>query len=44
MPSIYPDTQMCEYEASTNRVHFWFLYLVYSGQHFYQHFYYEVVE
>jgi hypothetical protein len=44
MPSIYPDTQMCEYEESTNRVHFWYLYLVYSGQYFYQHFFYEVVE
>jgi len=44
MPSLYPDTQMCEYDEATNRVHFWYLYLVYAGQHFYQHIYFEVVE
>ena len=43
MPPLYPDTQMCEYEETSNRVHFWYLDLVYSGQHFYQHFFYEVV-
>lgn len=44
MPSLYPDTQMCEYDEPTNRVHFWYLQTVYAGQHFYQHFYLEVVE
>lgn len=43
MPTIYPNTQMCEYEASTNRFHFWYLKTVYAGMRFYQHFYYEVV-
>jgi len=44
MPPLYPDTQQCEYDVETNRVHFWYLDLVYAGMHFYQHFYYEVVE
>jgi hypothetical protein len=44
MPTIYPDTQQCEFQGSTNRVHFWYLQTVYSGMYFYQHFYYEVVE
>ena len=43
MPSIYPNTQQCEFEVSTNRFHWWYLYLVYSGQYFYQHFFYEIV-
>lgn len=43
MPSIYPNTQQCEYQASTNRMHWWYLATVYSGQYFYDHFYYEVV-
>lgn len=43
MPSIYPNTQQCEYEASTNRMHWWYLDIVYAGQYFYQHFFYEVV-
>jgi hypothetical protein len=43
MPTLYPDTQQCEYDEATNRVHFWYLQLVYSGQYFYQHFYLEVV-
>jgi len=41
-PYYYPDTQLCEYEADTNRVHFWYLDTVYAGMHFYQHFFYEV--
>lgn len=44
MPTIYPDTQLCEFQESTNRVHFWYLQTVYSGTYFYQHFFYEVVE
>lgn len=44
MPSLYPDTQSCEYDEDTNRVHFWYLDLVYAGQRFYQHFFLEVVE
>ena len=32
MPSIYPNTQKWEYEASTNRLHFWWLQTVYAGQ------------
>ncbi|MEE4176998.1 MAG: T9SS type A sorting domain-containing protein [Bacteroides sp.] len=43
MPSIYPNTQQCEYQASTNRFHWWYLATVYAGQRFYDHFYYEVV-
>ena len=43
MPSIYPNTQECDYEATTNRFHWWYLQTVYAGQYFYQHFYYEVV-
>ncbi len=36
MPTIYPNTQMFEYDAATNRLHFWYLDLVYAGQYFYQ--------
>lgn len=43
MPTLYPNTQQSEYDAATNRYHWWYLNLVYSGQYFYQHFYYEVV-
>lgn len=41
-PYYYPDTQQCEFDAETNRVHFWYLKTVYAGMHFYQHHYYEV--
>lgn len=43
MPTTYPNTQQSEFEAETNRYHWWYLDVVYSGQYFYQHFYYEVV-
>ncbi|MCB0807591.1 MAG: hypothetical protein KDC05_17485, partial [Bacteroidales bacterium] len=43
MPSLYPNTQECEYEASTNRMHWWYLGTAWGGQYFYDHFYYEVV-
>lgn len=43
MPSLYPNTQQWEFDAETNRLHFWYLQTVYAGQHFYQHFFYEVV-
>lgn len=43
MPTIYPNTQQCEFEASTNRFHWWYLQTVYAGQYFYQHFYYEIM-
>jgi len=43
MPTIYPNTQQCDYDAPTNRMHWWYLQTVYAGQYFYQHFYYEVV-
>jgi hypothetical protein len=43
MPTIYPNTQQCEFEASTNRFHWWYLDVVYAGQYFYQHFLYEIV-
>jgi hypothetical protein len=43
MPSLYPNTQQCEYQASTNRMHWWYLGTVWGGQYFYDHFYYEVV-
>jgi hypothetical protein len=43
MPTIYPNTQQCEYQASTNRFHWWYLYLVYAGQQTFQHHYYTVV-
>lgn len=43
MPTIYPNTQQCEYEAGTNRMHWWYLKTVYAGQYFYQHFFYDVV-
>jgi len=43
MPTIYPNTQQCEYQASTNRFHWWYLGTVWGGQYFYDHFYYEVV-
>lgn len=44
MPTLYPNTQQCEYDAASNRVHFWYLQTVYAGQNFYQHHYLEVVE
>ena len=43
MPTIYPNTQQCEFDAPTNRFHWWYLDIVYAGQYFYQHFFYEVV-
>lgn len=43
MPSLYPNTQECEYEVSSNRMHFWYLGTVWGGQYFYDHHYYEVV-
>jgi len=43
MPTIYPNTQQCEYETETNRMHWWYLKTVYAGQYFYQHFFYDVV-
>ncbi len=42
-PYYYPDTQMCEYDAYSNRLHFWYLNTVYAGQYFYSHSYFEVV-
>ena len=42
-PYYYPDTQQCEFDQATNRLHFWYLSTVYAGQYFYQHFYYEIV-
>jgi hypothetical protein len=42
-PYYYPDTQQCEFDAATNRMHFWYLDTVYAGQYFYQHFFYEIV-
>lgn len=43
MPSLYPNTQQCEYQAATNRMHWWYLGTAWGGQYFYDHFYYEVV-
>lgn len=43
MPTIYPNTQECEFDAETNRMHWWYLQTVYAGQYFYQHFFFEVV-
>jgi len=43
MPTIYPNTQQCEYDVATNRMHWWYLQTVYAGQYFYQHFFYDVV-
>jgi len=43
MPTIYPNTQECDYELSTNRFHWWYLNTVYAGMYFYTHHYYEVV-
>ncbi len=43
MPTIYPNTQECDYQESTNRMHWSYLKTVYSGQYFYEHFFYEVV-
>jgi hypothetical protein len=43
MPDIYPNTQESEYDAETNRYHFWYLGTVWGGQYFYDHFFYEVV-
>ena len=42
-PYYYPDTQLCEYDEATNRLHFWYLNTVYAGQYFYTHNYFEVV-
>lgn len=39
MPTIYPNTQESEYDAETNRYHWWYLKTVYAGQYFYQHFF-----
>jgi hypothetical protein len=44
MPATYHGTQLCEFEESTNRVHFWYLHYVNGGENFYLHFFYEVVE
>ncbi len=43
MPTIYPNSQQCQYDAQTNRMHWWYIYLVYSGMNFYTNHYYEVV-
>jgi hypothetical protein len=43
MPTIYPNTQKWEYEASTNRLHFWWLQTVYAGHKTYSHTYYELI-
>jgi hypothetical protein len=43
MPTIYPNTQESEFDAETNRYHWWYLQTVYAGQYFYQHFFYEIV-
>ena len=43
MPTIYPNTQECDFDAETNRFHWWYLQTVYAGQYFYQHFFYEIV-
>lgn len=43
MPSIYPNTQECDFDAATNRMHWWYLQTVYAGIYTYQHFFYEVV-
>ncbi|MEJ2595053.1 MAG: hypothetical protein P8100_07990 [bacterium] len=43
MPTIYPNTQECDFDEESNRMHWWYLNLVYAGQYFYQHFFYEVV-
>ncbi|MEE4257264.1 MAG: T9SS type A sorting domain-containing protein [Bacteroidales bacterium] len=43
MPTIYPNTQQCDFDEPTNRMHWWWLETVYAGQHFYHHEYYEVV-
>ncbi|PLX04521.1 MAG: hypothetical protein C0595_02890 [Marinilabiliales bacterium] len=43
MPTIYPNSQESEFDAETNRYHWWYLQTVYAGQYFYQHFLYEIV-
>lgn len=43
MPSLYPDTQECEYLAESNRMHWWYLGTAWGGQYFYDHFFYTVV-
>ena len=43
MPDLYPNTQQCEYQGSTNRMHWWYLGTAWGGQYFYDHFFYEVV-
>lgn len=42
-PFYYPDTQSCEFDEATNRLHFRYLQSIYNGNYIYQHFYYEVV-
>jgi hypothetical protein len=43
MPSLYPNTQQCEYLVSSNRMHWWYLGTAWGGQLFYEHHFYEVV-
>ena len=43
MPDLYPNTQQCEYQAESNRMHWWYLGTAWGGQYFYDHFFYEVV-
>ncbi|MBE0638585.1 MAG: T9SS type A sorting domain-containing protein [Bacteroidales bacterium] len=43
MPTLYPNTQQCEYESASNRMHWWYLGTVWGGQYFYEHHFYEVV-
>ncbi len=43
MPTLYPNTQEVNYDLLTNRIHFKYLYLVYAGQHTYQHHYFELI-
>lgn len=43
MPTLYPNTQQCDYDVSTNRFHWWYLHIVYAGQQTFRHHYYTVV-
>jgi len=43
MPTVYPNTQWCDYDAVTNRFSLNWLEAVYAGMYFYRHNYYEVV-
>ncbi|MCB2220761.1 MAG: T9SS type A sorting domain-containing protein [Bacteroidetes bacterium] len=43
MPTLYPNTQQCEYQVASNRMHWWYLGTAWGGQYFYDHFFYEVV-